>query len=385
MRSEVLVISRWYPTPEQPHIYPFIRDWALAASRIAEVRVLHLDSDEFAPTRCELVREDDERITHGLETWRLEMGHSGLARTRILFRETAATIRAVRAMGSPPDLLHAHVFTIGPHALACKLILGIPYVVTEHFSRFRRTDFRWYHQLQAVVTLPFASRILVVSQPLAHAMRRKGVVGRYEIIPNPVDTVAFRPTSFPPGETLNLTAVGKLVPHKGTDLLLRAIALIGDRKVKLVVIGDGPCRMHLESLTRSLGIQDRVTFIGVVSRLEVSQRLKDAHALVVPSRLETFSVAAAEALAAGRPVLSTRCGGPETFIGHDEGVVVESGRPDALAEGIQVLRERLLAGEFEPLHLSRSAEEKFSFTSIARRLEQTYERVLDDGRDAEAG
>lgn len=385
MKPEVLVMSRWYPTPRQPDAYPFIRDWAVAASRVADIRVLHLDSEETTADRCELLRENDGSITHGLETWRLEMGHAGMSRPRILLREIAAIIRAVESVGPIPNILHAHVFTIAPHAFACRIRFGVPYVVTEHFSRFRRSDFHWYHRVQALTTLPPAARILTVSDPLANAMRRRGVMGRYETVANPVDTSIFRPTPVPPGDALDLVTVGKLVPLKGTDILLESLARIGDPTVSLTVIGDGPQRPELEALAYDLGVADRVTFIGAVSRSEVSRRLQKCHALVVPSLIETFSIVAAEALAAGRPVVATRCGGPETFIGHDEGVVVEPGSPDLLAEGILTLRARLRAGHFDPLRLSRFAAEHFSFSSVAERLKGIYADIIGSRRSPQRG
>lgn len=376
MRPNVLVMSQWYPSPTQPHAYPFVRDWARVAARIARVRVLHLNSQEHASLGCNMVQETDPSITGGLETWRIEMGHGSRIRPTVLRREIHAVMRALRTIGPAPDIVHGHVFTIGAHALACRIRYGIPYVVTEHFSRYLREDFLWYHRLQAITTLAPAARIVPVSGVLGRAMRQRGVRGRFETIPNPVDTELFSAAPLPSSHPLRLVSVGNLVRQKRIDLLIRALVHVRQIDVALTVIGDGPQRSELEALAGALGLDDRVHFLGSIPRHEVARQLEAAHALVVSSALETFSVAAVEALASGRPVLTTRCGGPESFIGPAEGVVVERGNSEALATGIVTLRKRLDADEFEPARLARSVQTRFSTDAVANQLEHLYRDVL---------
>ena len=100
------------------------------------------------------------------------------------------------------------------------------------------------------------------------------------------------------------------------------------------VCGHGPLREELEALSRKLGISDRVQFLGQLSKTEILEQIDDAHTLVIASRIETFGVVAIEAMARGRPVISTRCGGPEDIVDDLSGVLVPAGNADALAQAM---------------------------------------------------
>jgi glycosyltransferase involved in cell wall biosynthesis len=108
---------------------------------------------------------------------------------------------------------------------------------------------------------------------------------------------------------LHLTAIGRHVPVKAFDVAIEALGLAnqkaGHRVATLEVIGDGPEREHLEALARSLNLADLVKFPGWLSNEATRKRLRDADALVVPSKFEPYGVVVLEALASGRPVLAS--------------------------------------------------------------------------------
>jgi glycosyltransferase involved in cell wall biosynthesis len=155
------------------------------------------------------------------------------------------------------------------------------------------------------------------------------------------------------GDQVVVLFVGRLVPVKGVDLLLRACA--GLRGVKIVVMGEGPLRARLERLAATLGVPAR--FLGERSGDDKRAWLRDADLLVLPSvvlpdgRTDSAPVALLEAMAAGVPVIASRVGGNAELIEHESGgLLVPPGRIEPLREAIArlasdpALRTRLAAG-----------------------------------------
>lgn len=146
---------------------------------------------------------------------------------------------------------------------------------------------------------------------------------RCQVIHNGVDLNqldAFRPASVPErGEVLKLISVGRLIPEKNFEGLLTGLSLLPrdlTKEWRLTIVGDGPRRETLIGLTRSLGLADRVEFVGALERSEVHSVLWAADAFVLCSRTEGFCNAVVEAMAAGLPVAVTPAGALPEVVGE---------------------------------------------------------------------
>jgi glycogen(starch) synthase len=138
-------------------------------------------------------------------------------------------------------------------------------------------------------------------------------------------------------------ALGRMVPKKGFDVLLRALPrILGAKCVNgLMLIGDGPERAALEALARELGIFGRVSFCGSLSRERVIEAMVSSRLVIIPSRQEPFGIVALEAMAAGKPVVATRAGGlPEVLEGADS-AIVDPDDPVGLAEAVACISEQI--------------------------------------------
>ena len=165
------------------------------------------------------------------------------------------------------------------------------------------------------------------------------------------------------GNGFMIGAVGRLVPEKGFDTVLRALAMLPD--ATLVLVGDGPERLSLERLSTDLGLRGRVTFAGRVDPPWTSRWRFDV--LAMPSRTEAFGLVAVEALLAGIPVVGSRVGGLcEVLTDGETGLLVPVDDPTALAAAIgklqadPSLRSRL-AGQG-----GIDARERFTIDSMMR-------------------
>jgi len=152
-------------------------------------------------------------------------------------------------------------------------------------------------------------------------------------------------TPLPPSPEPGLVvSVGNFRTEKGHDLLLRAFTDVAssEQAARLVLVGDGPLREHLKALARSLGLGDRVQFVGHVKN--VWPYLRRAAVYVQPSRSEPLGIAVLEAMAAGRPVVASATGGLIEVVTSETGILVPPNDPDALARAIlRFLRSPALA------------------------------------------
>ena len=372
----ILILTRWYPTPEVPYAGAFVRDQAVALARAGvSVSVMH---PEVTPFGSRLPAFEKHVVEDGVALFQTRT-RSPLPRVEAAFEW--ATERLVCRMApwvaraGRPDLIHAHVsYPTGMAAIRLGRAWNVPVVATEHHSPFPALLAHPWARRSALSALGAAKEVIAVSQALATAMREEGVERPIRILPNIVDSNCFEVKPLPDSETLDLLSVGSLVPMKDHAMLFEALGILARRQPeqlpRLTLIGEGPLRGTLEALAQRLGIAENVRFLGAQPRAEVAEALVKSSALVVSSSAETFCVAAAEALSAGRPVISTRCGGPEDFLSERTGEWVPVGDPQAMAEGLLRLRARM--HEFVPEALAREAKARFAPEVIAKSLLEAY-------------
>jgi glycosyltransferase involved in cell wall biosynthesis len=125
--------------------------------------------------------------------------------------------------------------------------------------------------------------------------------------------------------------VGRLVPQKNVALALDALARLDD--VPLVIAGEGPLRAELEAQATRLGIAQRVMFAG--ARSDARQLMREAAAVLVPSRWEGLPLVVLEALAAGTPVVATAVRGMRELLTPETAALVPPDDPDALAQALR--------------------------------------------------
>jgi glycosyltransferase involved in cell wall biosynthesis len=198
------------------------------------------------------------------------------------------------------------------------------------------------------------------------------IKARFHIIPNVVDTSLFRPPhAVKNSEEKRILFAGSLVPVKGLHHLLNSVAILPKKcKWKLDIVGEGPERASYEALSNELGLSDQVTFHGQLSKSSLAEFMRQSDLFVLPSHTETFSVATAEALATGLPVLATRCGGPEEYINDQVGRLVPVGDLQALSKAISDMLNNL--DQYKRNNIADYADERFSLTVIGNQLDAIY-------------
>ncbi|MDZ7809374.1 MAG: glycosyltransferase [Arhodomonas sp.] len=287
-------------------------------------------ADRFAAAGHEVVLvvfhgEIELRPAHpGVRVVNLRMRRSpwGVLAALVRFR------RLVRAFR--PDVVNSHLVHANILSRLLRLVTPMPRLVssahnTNEEGRGRMIAYRLTDRLADISTN--------VSAEAVEAFERQGALrpGRMIAIHNGIDTAAF---AFDPdarervraeltleAATPLLLAVGRLWEQKDYSNLLRAFArLAGDgRPPRLAIVGDGPLRAELEGLADSLGVTDRVRFLGI--RHDVPALMAACDLFVLSSAWEGFGLVVAEAMACERPVVATDCGGVREVVG-DAGFLV---------------------------------------------------------------
>jgi L-malate glycosyltransferase len=197
-----------------------------------------------------------------------------------------------------------------------------------------------------------------------------------------VDMERFRPgPRREPGRRLALLTVAHLIPEKGVDVLLRALALMRDKQVELRVVGDGPEASRLARLAESLGLGSRVEFLGL--RNDVEQLLAQADVFVHPAVWqEAFGMTIAEAMTCGRPVVASRVGAVPELIEHERsGLLFPAGSAQALAQALDRLAEDAELCERLGQQARARAESLFELhTSVRHHLDWFEELARSRGR-----
>ncbi|MEZ5659774.1 MAG: glycosyltransferase family 4 protein [Burkholderiaceae bacterium] len=132
--------------------------------------------------------------------------------------------------------------------------------------------------------------------------------------------------------------VGRLCRDKAQSLMIRALSLVNEQAgpVELVLVGDGEMRAEVERMIADAGLQSQVRITGWLDGHDVQKELRDARALILPSLAEGLPVVIMEAMAAGRPVLSTYVGGiAELVESGREGWLFAAGSIEAMAQAMR--------------------------------------------------
>jgi glycosyltransferase involved in cell wall biosynthesis len=357
----ILVPTTWFPAVDDPVRAVFVRRHVEALALVHDVEVLALLPAGVtpAPPSPSLPRLT---VTHVPVT---------LGDARQMVR--AARVVRARAAATRPDIIHSMGFSSLPFAAAAH---GTPWVHTEHWSGVTHpasAGRAWSAARGARHLLRLPRRVTAVSTDMAGHLRHLTRRGALEVVGNVVPPAVPVPRSGVPG--LRLLAVGSLVDVKDPLLAVATVAALHAQghDVTLRWAGSGRLADAVVRAARQHGVQGQVVLLGSVPPEHLAEHFDWSTAFVLPTRHETFCVAAAEALAHGRPVVVGAVGGQRDFVTSQVGALVESRDPDAWAAAVLDAHERLGAA---PLTSFTDAVSRFRPGPVAERFGLVYERAI---------
>jgi glycosyltransferase involved in cell wall biosynthesis len=382
MRRKILFIPSWYPSDTDPISGVFIKEQAHALATENDVAVLipRLSSWRESLQQKQLSSVDRSGPVHVVREFARPLIPHGPERIdyQTFARAAHSGFKKVLDEFGKPDVIHSHVvLPAGYSALKLAQRYSIPIVHTEHSSPFSmHLDTEVKREL-VKKTLTEVNQVVAISPALAEQIKKFLPDLQMKIIGELVSTEFFVPT--PNGNSahpLRFFVAARLAEQKGLSYLLRAVELLKKteaRPFELVLGGDGPDRADLESLAAELGIADQCRFLGSLDRAGVKEWMNRSDVFVLSSLHETFGVVVGEAMACGKPVISTRCGGPEFVVTDETGVLVDVASAESLAGAMA----EFLGGRvsFDAANIRRSVVERFGADAFLRNISSVYDAV----------
>ncbi|ALV46019.1 hypothetical protein MB46_11525 [Arthrobacter alpinus] len=323
----VLVLTTWFPDTGNQATAPFNLKHVQAIARGHDVRVVHIRLGGTGAVVSE--------------------NYGGVPVTRIPLSPLRpwgylALARHVWAALKEADVLHTMAFTSAVIAAPLHAFRRTPWVHTEHWSGMANpasvskvwVAFSW---LRYVLKLPNAVTAVSTAQALQLGRFARG--GRVDVIPNVVAVSKETAGRTGPADgATRLISVGGLVAGKRPILAVQTLALLRKDGIdaSLTWVGDGPLRANMMAAAAAAGVADHLSVTGLVEPQRVQQELRKADVFFLPTRHETFCVAAAEAVAAGLPAVVTDLSAVRDFLTEENSVLVAGGGAQDFASGIEL-------------------------------------------------
>ena len=309
---------------------------------------------------------------------------------------------AARFAADRPDVVHAHFWMSGLASLAATRGLDLPVVQTFHALGVTKRRFQGRQDSSPPVRIRMeralardVDRVLATStDEVSELLRIGGVRTRIAVVPSGVDVEQFNPEGpvAEKGGRPRVLSVGRLVPRKGFDTVVRALAAVPDAEL---VIAGGPAAdglaadeeaQRLLRLAERFGVADRVRLIGAVPRPDMPALLRSADLVVCTPWYEPFGIVPLEAMACGVPVVASAVGGfLDTVVDGATGTLVPPRRPDRLAAAMRkLLSEPFWREAYGTAGVDR-ARSRYSWERIAAGTLAVYDDVLGAGAPAPTG
>jgi len=226
--------------------------------------------------------------------------------------------------GFEPEIVHAHLARGAYMAGKICKKNNIPLVVKTH----NYVDLKYYKNVDVFIT---------TTKDQQQYLLQEGVPPeKTKVIPNFSRLPAVEAVSRHVNDTLVIASCGRMVEKKGFHILLKAFNKVieSGAQVSLRLGGDGKEKNNLQRLCEDLGINDNVEFCGWVD--SISEFLEEADIFVLPSLDEPFGIIVLEAMAKGKPLISTRTQGPSEILDEETSYLVETASVEALAKALSI-------------------------------------------------
>jgi len=357
--------------------------------------------------RTESDQPDIVEISKGVRVRYFDCGHGHLTKEQLPVHILGLSKEFLRILRNEKyDAIHSHYWISGKVAMPAAAELGIPLVHTMHtMARVKNLNLAEGESPEPMIRVQGETQVAAAAQALIANTDSEAasLVSLYEACPDivhvvtpGVDLYTFTPgkgrksareSISTPHDALVITFVGRIQPHKGPEVLIRATSelvkhspLIRPTLIVNIIGGASGANTEeverLQELTTWLGIDDVVRFTPPVPRTELPQWYRAADLVCVPSYSESFGLVALEAQACGTPVIATAVGGLRTAVADGiSGVLVDGHDPKAWSSVIARLmhepQRRVLLSVGAVEHASH-----FGWDATARGTLDIYDQVI---------
>lgn len=386
IKHRVLFLASWFPSRAYPVSGIFIKKHAEALSKLCNIGLLHVVLDNKMKDKIY-----DIEYLQGQGFTSVIVYYKGTSLKLPIIRNPIKVFRYFRGSYLGFKILKKNigkfdfcqvnaVYPSGIVALLLRITQGIPYIVLEHSSVYTDYDGRFKktrHFCTSFVTrliFKHASAVGAVSKYLLDALKRQNLSkGPYFIIPNiinfPSDIKFQRNNS-----KIYMLSVSPLRDKdKNISGLINGFSAILRKyqNLELHIVGDGEDRDKLEGLAARKNILNtNIFFHGHIPHNALNNYFSRANFFILNSNYETFSVATAEAIAYGIPVVVTKCGGPEEFVTEEAGILIERQNEENLIMGLEYMINNWQ--NYNPDSLYNYAKYKFAVQNVTDEFSKIF-------------
>lgn len=374
----ILFLPRWYPHQFDPMFGLFVKKHAEAAARYNSISVLYIQG---IPT-SEKLKTPETTDSQNLYTsiYYYHLSEYKIWNVLRFWYYLIIGFLAIQKKKGKPDLIHVHILTrLGIFAYIIKFVYNIPYIVTEHWSRYlpaTDTYNGWLRKKLGQIVVRNAKAILPVSQTLADAMQNHGLLNpNYQIVPNVVEDIFYQPINKPKeNHSVIFLHVSTFEDRsKNISGILRVIKQLSEQSMdfEFWFVGDGIDFKAMKDYSVELKIPEEVIrFYGILQNRNLANIYRQADYLVMFSNYETFLVVINEAQACGLPVVCTRVGELEQLINDTNGFLIDPGNEKQL----ELILTHILQNKphFNSSKIQKNAMEEYRYDSVGQRLNAIY-------------
>jgi len=380
-KKSILFLPRWYPNKTDIQLGTFIRQQALLLKEDFDISVIYIQADSTANQKFNFIENTKDGI-HEIIVYFKE-GTGFLKKIINAKRYEKAQKLAYKKLNRSVELCHVHV-PYRPAALALYLLRTsqIPFVITEHWSGHLTGDFQKKNKLDKALynsVLKKASAISCVSELLQKKFKLNTGYDSV-VISNYIETApATAPAPIPESKSdkINILSVTDMADEiKNISGLITAFnyALKENNKLHLTIIGGGPDEEKIKKIVDQFQLSSYITLAGRLNHEAVLKAMHESDFYVCNSNTETFGMTVAEALRSGKPVISTKCGGPEEFLNRENSILIEPKNNDQLKNALLQMADEF--PKFDSKKLSEDMENKFGKEVVKAKWILFYQSVL---------
>lgn len=381
IRFNILFLTKWYPNKFDPQLGVFVQKHAKAVNDHCNVSVLFACADEQLEQIYEIIRSTENGFFEIIVYYKKNSSPlSFLINPYRYFKATKIGLKEIQKQMGAIDLVHVNVLNRpGLIALLLKKIKHIPYIVTEHWTGYVSGKYQQQSFIKKLLTkiiIKNASAVTTVSNSLKEKMLGLGLKNNYFIVPNIIENIT-PPLPVNNSKIKILTVADLLDSHKNISGIIKAVSKISKNNLDFEyhIIGAGPDMDMLKALSESETLDNKFIFFhGRKNNEFVYDFMKQIDFVVINSNFETFSVVAAEALANGKPLITTICGGPEEFITSEYGLLIEKKNQQQLEDAL--IKMIATFKNYDPQKLNKYISEKFDQAVIGKQFYDIYKPLI---------
>lgn len=388
-KLKILFLSAWYPHKYDPMLGLFVRNHAKAVSELCDVSVLYLHADSTLKKNEFLIETAVEGNLREIIVYYKKATTSipllsQLCKARRYLKAFLKGYKCLTETSGIPDLVHVNILarTAIP-ALRLKKKFNIPYIITEHWSRYLPVTNTYHGIIQKWLTRRIVGRadaITAVTEDLKESMiRHKLTNENFFIVPNVVDTRLFNIAQTVEKSIKSFIHISCFEDKsKNISGIIRAIARLSEERTdfRFYFVGEGVDFNAMKQLSDEQNLTGRIIiFTGLLENEALRDIIIQSEATILFSNYETFGIVLFESMACGVPVISTKTGIIKNIFRSEMGFLVDHGNEDQLIDSMKMF----LDGKFntDKEKLRSFVVENYSAEIVGKMFFDIYKKIIN--------